>query len=712
MNTPNRAQFIPASLTPTAEQRDIQLSQHKVSLVHANAGAAKTTTLALRVGEALARGVVPEQILALTFTAEAKQVMKARLQDVGIAYNTVSRVHVLTLDEFAEQVLAGIEDGTPLQLQTARDLKLPALDALESVSSGYAHKADLLEIRTHDTAVSQFLDAMLRLKARMVLDQDDTDMALEYVAEDLGVSLTDYVWAREYETLRLGGFEDLQFRGPFDATYDLARLLRDHPETRAVLPVYRLVVGDELHDLNEASFTVLQALLDCDGLYFVGAGDRDQVIHSQLGADEKYLDHRFGERFPGNARYPLTTTFRHGPHLAYAIEAFKRKPVRSSLPTATQLVESWYDDTPGGCADRVVEALKQWKTQKHPLDGCAILLRDRHQSAEIENALMQANIGYRTQTTPSYLRREEILFLRGMVAIALGNLHMVKAESIRAEIVESLAIFGEVPMAPKALEQARTEIAKHPEMLRHFFEGQIQRVGAEAARTRISDAVAYVQGLAPDTPAHMALREICGRIGMQALAKRLYVHPYDASVIAKSVDGFIAMAQTSEKSLRDFSDWIGAADEFVASRKSKNLVLIECVAHAKGKEFDHVILPFLEAGEFPNPLKESREEENLFYVAATRAKTRLTLIAPTAQDKRSPFIARMAITSTRSRADAAVRTNASQQQPAITRQDLKVSYADKDVVKAMGAQWDATRKVWYVREGLDVEPFRAWIPKT
>ena len=55
-------QFIPAGITPTDEQRNIQGSRHRTSLVIANAGAAKTTTLALRIGEAISRGMAPEDL--------------------------------------------------------------------------------------------------------------------------------------------------------------------------------------------------------------------------------------------------------------------------------------------------------------------------------------------------------------------------------------------------------------------------------------------------------------------------------------------------------------------------------------------------------------------------------------------------------------------------------------------------------------------------
>lgn len=182
-------------------------------------------------------------------------------------------------------------------------------------------------------------------------------------------------------------------------------------------------------------------------------------------------------------------------------------------------------------------------------------------------------------------------------------------------------------------------------------------------------------------------------------------------MVAKSIEGFIAAAETSGKNLREFSEWIGKADAFAAARRTKNLVLVECVANAKGKEFDHVILPFLENGEFPNPLADRHEEENLFYVAATRAKSRLTLISPTDVQQRSPFIRQMKLSSSLARANLAVEKNWSNIASAPTRFELSVHYLDKDAVKALGAQWDGKKRVWYVGAGADLVPFKQWLPR-
>src|SRR5690606_34408413 len=119
-----------------------------------------------------------------------------------------------------------------------------------------------------------------------------------------------------------------------------------------------------------------------------------------------------------------------------------------------------------------------------PLEACAILLRDRHQSVAIENALMRANIAYRTHGMQGYIQREEILFLRGMIAIALKNLATVKSAAIQKAIVEALAIFGELALSPKDMEEAKDDIVNDPTILNTFFSGHIQRHGQDQAKVR------------------------------------------------------------------------------------------------------------------------------------------------------------------------------------------------------------------------------------
>lgn len=43
--------------------------------------------------------------------------------------------------------------------------------------------------------------------------------------------------------------------------------------------------------------------------------------------------------------------------------------------------------------------------------------------------------------------------------------------------------------------------------------------------------------------------------------------------------------------------------------------------------------------------------------------------------------------------------------------DLEVPYQQKELAKALGARWDARRKVWYVVDRDDLTPFAKWLPQ-
>ncbi len=42
--------------------------------------------------------------------------------------------------------------------------------------------------------------------------------------------------------------------------------------------------------------------------------------------------------------------------------------------------------------------------------------------------------------------------------------------------------------------------------------------------------------------------------------------------------------------------------------------------------------------------------------------------------------------------------------------NLVTPFAEKDAVKALGARWDAAKKLWYITDVADLSPFMRWIP--
>lgn len=644
MSTENAAQFIPKRIKPTAEQLAIQTAQKRVVLIDANAGAAKTTTLALRLAESLYRGRLPERSLALVFTQAAKLALRQRLAEVGLAAPIIKRLTIATFDELARSVLLKLEPQAPKTVASWEELRPYALVALENVSYNYAHRCPL-EISTTNTAIAEFLKLQLRTKARLDFHSPDFEYnSIDDNIEMLGMSRTNYLWIREYERMRGADSGEIAFRAEFDATYDLVRLMADDAPLREQLPQFQVIVADELHDLNEASFRLLTMLIRRSNAFFCGAGDKDQVIYTWSGADHRFLRERFNQEFPALQRFPLTATYRYGPELAQAVGAFKNKPSESALARGTQIELLHYDAAaPGACAAQLVAALQRWHAAGHGYGTAAALLRDRDQSIRVETALFQQQIPYSLVEMPSFLCSQEVLMMRGMVAIARKDLHSVKSAPRRAEILEALIVFAEIPFSREELQQAKDDVSTYPELLEGFLSNQLGKSANKAKAALTLAAVEYLRELAPEAPAGAALRHVFEVMQLDQTARRIYVDPDQARVVAKAINGFIAVCSEAGTELAAFSQWLGTMEDGLADAKTTHKLTIACIDHIKGLEYAHVIVPYLAIDEFPRSKADSREEENRFYVAVTRAKDRLTLLTPEDVAHRSRYVEAMQI---------------------------------------------------------------------
>ncbi|GAB3629625.1 DNA helicase II [Pandoraea terrae] len=710
MDDTGLSRFLPRGIARSKEQLDIQTSTERAVLVEANAGSGKTTTLAIRVGEAIANHVPPDEILLLSFTEAARDVLRRRLEFVGIRRSAVDQIQIETFESFAHKTLSALQDAPVPRYMHARDLKPYVVHAMEYALTHWWRLYPDARYDDHHIAIAQTLDALQDLKARLRLNDDIDTEFLEGVYEQYRVTAEQYLTALAYEHIRLGQRDDPEFRGPFDATYDLARGLRDGDIDTRLFDKYRFVGCDELHDFNEAAFQIVRHLISRPGCKFVGVGDKDQVIHATLGASEEFLGRRFASAFSDVKTYPLTTTFRHGPHLAYAVAQFKAKDIESLVARHSGVHIVHYDGTPSDCAAKLVEEVREWQTSDRQSEDCAILMRDWHQSIPIENALRLAGISYQTPPDKGYLQRDEIRFIRGVLAFVLDTFEAIPSEAERAGVVDALCVYGGIAGEREHVTEMVKELARHPHLYKDFYAINICASAPDAPRTRLGMLIAALKRRLPDLRAEDALIEIDRQINLSVTARQIYVHPYDASLVEKTIQGIIGIARASGASLQAFWDGLTDAEQFSKRGRQFGKLLLDTVADAKGKEYGHVIIPFMEKDEFPNVLSPLREEENLFYVGATRAKSSLTLLAPAESGAQSVFIGKLDIEGTAPRANVALERN--QHLPralSLERRYLKSKYEDRQEVKALGAKYDGARKAWYVEAGADIEPFRRWL---
>ena len=141
--------YQPKHITPTDEQVAVQMSAERTLIIEANAGAAKTTTLALRMAQAWTTGMPPERCLALTYTDTACQALQAALRnDLPGPWDT-TRLPLTALDASASYdgtrwtvPSATLQAGTGSI--TAQGHYTPATHALEGQATLRALRPDAL----------------------------------------------------------------------------------------------------------------------------------------------------------------------------------------------------------------------------------------------------------------------------------------------------------------------------------------------------------------------------------------------------------------------------------------------------------------------------------------------------------------------------------------------------------------------------------------
>lgn len=653
-------------ITPTVEQLGIQSTGHRTVLVEANAGAAKTTTLALRIGELLTRGHSPQSILVLTYTDSARRALHVAMSKVGIPSDMASRVGVTTYNKFATYCL---DDKASIitEPEKTNEFIWRALQQLRE----RANERDLQKYWSPREGDKDFSEMFLRLatKAKGMLAREsafwDGRKITQDYADDIGMDFTLLRLLGSYERLRLPNGDDFPplFRFGHDATYDLARLI-GNPEyemsdQRALLGKWPISVKallvDEMHDLNAAMFTINKRILESfPNAYFCGVGDSDQVIHARAGAHRQYMDKAFFEQDTGRQVkvMHLTVSYRFAKALAMPTGLFAGKPYATGAGHSTTLNHTKYDNDIE-CAEQVIVAAKIWRNEKKPLNEFAVLLRHGHQSILIENALLESGISYSTTGFETYLHRPEVLLVRALLAIGLKRFDTISSVQTRKRIVEALVSFCEVELGfdvegsetpAERLAFAIDTVVNQPSTIEFFLEGQILKYAQADVQRRLTKSLDVVRGNVGAT----MLTEMLDALEMPSWANSRWIEKQRRVDALAHLEG-IKLAASGYPNALDFFEnlnklevkWEKQEDEYRRTAQKSRLQIAN-IATVKGLEFEHVVLPFLARGAFPANTSESPiDEHNMMYVAMTRARSALSLMS--SATKPSEFIKQLGL---------------------------------------------------------------------
>ena len=565
-------------------------------LIIAGAGTGKTNTLAHRVAHLLLEGKSPERLLLLTFTRRAAIEMTRRAQRiVGEVMREVRLPWSGTFHSVANRLIR-------------RHCKRLGLDESFSVLDR-GDAADLMDVVRHERGLSKSerrfprKDTCLAIYSHRVNTQRPLKETLAAV----------FPWCAEWEEELTGLFRAYVERKLANQALDYDDLLlywhammSDETLAAEIAGRFDHVLVDEYQDTNVIQAEILKGLRPA-GAPLTVVGDDAQAIYSFRAASvENILG--FQAQF-GAQVVVLEENYRSTQAVLDAANALAGKKLRSRKNAGPRpRYVSVADDQ--AQAEYVVTRVLEAREGGVLLRRQAVLFRSSHHSDMLELELVRRNIPYVKYGGLKFL---EAAHVKDMLAV----LRWADNPKNRVAAFRALQLLEGV--GPATAERVYTR-----------FEAQGYAWSALSSGSAELDELLRFLASAPWAGQLQRVREWFEPI----LARK-----YDAAQVRagdlQQLESIAARFSTRESFLTELAlDPPSATSDLSgAPYLDEDYLVLSTIHSAKGQEWDAVHLLNVADGNFPSEFSTGRpelveEERRLLYVAMTRAKRDLHLIAP------------------------------------------------------------------------------------
>lgn len=591
------------------------------AVVSAVAGSGKSATLVERICALLDRGERAGNILVLMFNRSAADEFRQRLV---ARIPEGPRPEVFTFHGFGLRMCEWLEDaGLMPPARTESDpvrLDRLAHEALEGLL------APALAVRSEPQGVTDdFLSGVDMLKGALYTGGP---LPAGFPGNPKLMSRYD-----RFEQLRkAAGVRTLS-----DLIYEPTLCAFQCSDAAAMLANrYTHILVDEFQDINEAQMQLVRLVAGARAS-IMAVGDDDQTIYVWRGARPDYMAERFEDFFSPVRRYRLSLTFRYGHTLSLMANACighnssREDKLSVSMPGRdTQLAVRMYRND---AADLLVEEVRKWQSAGRRLGEVAVLVREYAHCMPLQMILRKAMLPYRLVGAPPIMTHPSVMLLRAHLAIASGRFAKLDRDTCRTHLrvlLEGAPLFlnrDELDMVFGLVLGKRTNAARAIAfgLNKVAMTGKGSLVGAR----RLGAAhYAWLDQLTPTAPAAHFLEEVLKRCD---IVSRIHQGGFGSarseaqvSVLFQIVD----LARTNNSCIFDFDASIEESAAQMSDTGTEDALLITSVHRAKGLEWPCVMIPDLAEGKFPAAGARLEDERRLFYVAATRARERLVLMAP------------------------------------------------------------------------------------
>jgi ATP-dependent DNA helicase UvrD/PcrA len=641
------------------EQYAAATSQDKQNLIIASAGTGKTSTIVGRIGHLLGNGILPNEILLLTFTNKAAAEMVARVAEY-FGKDVASKIDAGTFHAVSYRWLKKRDKRVVLKQQ--RELKTLFRSVFEKRSFGHINA----EITPYG---GNYLYDLYSFYQNTELNNNFEDWVKEKYEEHESFAL---IYADVVDE-----FEQLKKEYGFVNFNDLLLNFREMCKSEEL--GYKEVLVDEYQDTNALQGTIIDAMKP-PSIFCVG--DYDQSIYAFNGADIGIIG-SFTKKFPEAKVHTLTKNYRSSrPILSLATKVIEHN--ERIYPKQLEVTRVDEAKAPSLLAfdelfDQYHQIAAMIRNSQTPREDIAVIFRNNSSADGIEVGLRELDIACKRKGGTSFFDSREVKAVLDLYTLLVNESDMMAFIHL-FEFARGIgsAMAKELYIALKALGQgsmfyglyAPDESMKNPfekRKLNHqlglfddFIElgavGKYAKLGFEAKFMKnpilkhpklTKDSATFLHNF------YLLFRDLKGVKRPQTVVDKItkselfkYIADVLATKRAQLKDGSIDEKQKTEALTRierknvllkelckPYTEHerflnamiLGSSD--LTQGEGVNLLSVHA---SKGLEYKEVYVVDLMDGRFPNRKLMQRggsldEERRLFYVAVTRAKDILYL---------------------------------------------------------------------------------------
>ena len=602
-------------------------------MVIAGAGSGKTRALTYRVAYMIQEGVDPFSIMALTFTNKAAREMKERIMQLVNA-SDARNVWMGTFHSIFARILR-IE---------AEKIGFTSNFSIYDTDDSKALITQILKDLSLDTKVypaKQVLSRISAAKSSLYSPEDyANDPEIQETDRKSNKPLIAQLFKLYNERLHRANAMDFD-----DILYFTNILLRDNPD---VLYKYqnhfKFILVDEYQDTNFAQYLIVKRIAALFENICV-VGDDAQSIYAFRGANIQNILN-FKNDYPDYKLIRLEQNYRSTQNIVNAsnsVIAHNKDQIKKKVWSDKEkgeligLIHANSDTEEG---TMVANSIFHYKMNRHlPNKSFAILYRTNAQSRSMEEALRKQNIPYIIYGGLSFYDRKEIKDLLAYFRVvinpedeqALLRIINYPARGIGKTSIERMMVTAN---------EHRTSIWKSME---NDVFPQDFNMGTVNKFRDFMVMIKSFQTLQAKMNAFELAKHITNTIGLIKVLKEDDT-PEGVSRVENVEELLNAIMEFSDRQVDETTGETARVDlvqfmedvalltdsEMKKSDPNDDYVSLMTIHSAKGLEFPYVYVVGMEENLFPGILslstrEELEEERRLFYVAITRAMTKLTL---------------------------------------------------------------------------------------